>query len=39
MCIAETSTMPSAMPASSTAACTSSVIRISWRRSRVSKVM
>jgi hypothetical protein len=39
MCIAETNTIPSAMPASSTAACTSSVIRISSRRSVVLKVM
>jgi hypothetical protein len=39
MCIAETSAIPSAMPASSTAACTSSVIRISSRRSAVSKIL
>jgi hypothetical protein len=39
MCIAETNAMPSAMPASSIAACTSSVIRISSRRSWVSNVM
>ena len=33
MCIAATSAMPSAMPASSTAACTSSVMRTNSRRS------
>jgi hypothetical protein len=39
MCIAETSTMPSSIPASSTAARTSSVMRISSRRCVVLKVM
>jgi hypothetical protein len=38
MCMAETSTMPSSTPDSSTASCTSPVIRTNWRRSRVSKV-
>jgi hypothetical protein len=39
MCIADTSTIPSATPDSSTACCTSSVMRTNWRRSGVSKVM
>ena len=38
MCIAETSAMPSAIPDSSTAAWTSSVMRTNSRRSAVSKV-
>jgi hypothetical protein len=38
MCIAPTSASPSAMPASSTAAWTSSVIRISSRRLSVLNV-
>ena len=39
MCIAETSAMPSAIPASSTAAWTSSVMRTNARRSGVLKVL
>ena len=38
MCIAPTSAMPSLMPASSTAAWTSSVIRMNSRRRSVLKV-
>ena len=39
MCIAETSTIPSATPEASTAPCTFSVIRMNSRRSSVLKVM
>jgi hypothetical protein len=38
MCMADTSAMPSAMPASSTAVCTSSVMRTNSRRRSVLKV-
>jgi hypothetical protein len=38
MCIAETSTRPSATPASWTAAWTSSVMRTNWRRCCVVNV-
>ena len=38
MCIAETSTMPSLTPDSSTACCTSSVMRTNALRSGVLKV-
>ena len=38
MCIAPTSTSPSAIPASSTAACTSSVMRMNSRRRSVWNV-
>jgi hypothetical protein len=39
ICIAETSTIPSATPDTSTARCTSSVMRTNARRSSVLKVM